>query len=212
MSIELNDIDKEFLRLEPSFLWAARTMADLPPMGVKEIAFAGRSNVGKSSLVNAVLNRKGMARASSEPGRTREMIFFSLKDKEGSEKFRIVDLPGYGYAKASKTEIQRWTNATRDFLKGRAVLGRVFVLIDGRHGIKENDLEVLRELDIAAVVYQIVLTKADKVKKSELELIVEKAKAIIKKRPAAHPEILLVSSHDQIGLTALRQEILNLSA
>lgn len=211
MPSELNEIDKEFLRLEPSFLWAARTMGDLPPMGVKEIAFAGRSNVGKSSLVNAVLNRKGMARASSEPGRTREMIFFSLKDKDNIEKFRIVDLPGYGYAKASKTEIQRWTSATRDFLKGRAVLGRVFLLIDGRHGIKDNDLEVLRELDTAAVVYQIVLTKADKIKKSDLDKIIEKAHELIKKRPAAHPEILVVSSHDQIGLSALRHEILRLT-
>jgi GTP-binding protein len=210
MEIAQELTDKEFLRLEPSFLWAARTMGDLPPMNVTEIAFAGRSNVGKSSLVNGILNRKGMARASSEPGRTKELIFFSMKDKDGEERLRIVDLPGYGYAKASKTEIQRWTSATRDFLKGRAVLKRVFVLIDGRHGIKENDLDILKELDIAAVSYQIVLTKIDKVKKSEFEAVVAKAQEVLKKRPAAHPVVLAVSAHEHIGLSTLRAEILSL--
>lgn len=210
MTDEAINSDKEFLRLEPSFLWAARTMGDLPPMGVAEVSFAGRSNVGKSSLVNAILNRKGMARASSEPGRTKELIFFAMKDKDAIEKFRIVDLPGYGYAKASKTEIQRWTHATREFLKGRAVLKRVFVLIDGRHGIKDNDLDVLKELDTAAVVYQIVLTKADKIKQSELSATIEKARELIKKRPAAHPEILVVSAHNQTGISELRKEIWSL--
>ncbi len=210
MEQTVQESDKEFLRLVPSFLWAARTMGDLPPMNVTEVAFAGRSNVGKSSLVNAVLNRKGMARASSEPGRTRELIFFALKDKDENERLRIVDLPGYGYAKASKTEIARWTSATRDFLKGRAVLKRVFVLIDGRHGIKDNDLEILKELDTAAVVYQIILTKADKIKKSELAATIAKAQDAIKKRPAAHPVVLAVSSHDFVGLSELRSEILSL--
>lgn len=210
MNDEAPNADREFARLEPSFLWAARTMGDLPPMSVTEVAFAGRSNVGKSSLVNAILNRKHMARSSQEPGRTKELIFFSMKDKEGQEHFRIVDLPGYGYAKASKTEIERWTSATRDFLKGRAVLKRVFVLVDGRHGLKESDLDVLKELDSAAVVYQIILTKADKIKKSELAATIAKAQDAIKKRPAAHPNVLVVSSHEQTGLTELRTEILGL--
>ncbi len=206
----LNDTDKVFLRLSPSFMWAAATMAQLPPMGPNEMAFAGRSNVGKSSLVNGVLNRKGLARASSEPGRTRELIFFSLKNSEDEEIVRIVDLPGYGYAKASKSEIKRWTDATRDFLKGRAVLKRVFVLIDSRHGIKENDIAVLNELDKAAVVYQIVLTKIDKLKQNEIESAKSAALEILKKRPAAHPQIIAVSSHNNIGLSELREEILSL--
>lgn len=210
-SIEgVSETEKEFLRLNPTFMWAAATMKDLPPMGANEIAFAGRSNVGKSSLVNGVLNRKGLARASSEPGRTREMIFFTLKDKEEYEIVRIVDLPGYGYARASKSEIARWTDATREFLKGRAVLKRVFVLIDGRHGIKPNDLEVLRELDGAAVSYQIVLTKADKIKKGEFDATVARAQEIIKKRPAAHPVVLAVSAFEGTGLQALREEIMSL--
>ena len=206
----LNDKDKAFLRLTPSFMWAAATMAQLPPMGPNEIAFAGRSNVGKSSLVNGVLNRKGLARASGEPGRTRELIFFSLKNNEDEEIVRIVDLPGYGYAKASKTEIKRWTDATRDFLKGRAVLKRVFVLIDSRHGIKETDVAVLNELDKAAVVYQIVLTKIDKLKANEVEAAIATALDALKKRPAAHPEIIAVSAHNNIGLAELREEILSL--
>lgn len=210
MTEELGEIDKDFLRLTPSFMWAAKTMKDIPPMGVTEIAFAGRSNVGKSSLVNAVLNRKGMARASSEPGRTRELIFFSMKNAEENEVFRIVDLPGYGYAKAPKTEIKRWTDATRDFLSGRAVLKRVFVLVDSRHGIKESDTEVLRALDKSAVVYQIVLTKVDKVSKAELEKVLAKTAELIKKKPAAHPEIICVSSHKNQGLTAIRHEMLTL--
>lgn len=203
-------LSSELLRLNPTFMWAARTMADLPPMTVTEVAFAGRSNVGKSSLVNAVLNRKNMARASSEPGRTREMIFFTLKNKEEVERVRIVDLPGYGYAKAPKTEIHRWTSATREFLKGRAVLKRVFVLIDARHGIKDNDIEVLKELDTAAVVYQIILTKADKLKPAGVKKIIEETQDKIKKRPAAHPVVLAVSSHSHLGLDELRAEILRL--
>lgn len=204
------EIDKAFLRLNPTFIWSAATNNDLPPMDTMEIAFAGRSNVGKSSLVNAILNRKGLARASSEPGRTRSMIFFSMKDKEEQEIFRIVDLPGYGYAKASKTEIKRWTDATRAFLKGRAVLKRVFVLIDGRHGIKDSDIDVLKELDGAAVSYQIILTKIDKVRKSDYDTLINSTKEKIIKRPAAHPEILAVSSFENLGLSELRQEIFRL--
>ena len=206
-----SDAEKSLLRLEPVFMWAAATMSQLPPMGANEVAFAGRSNVGKSSLVNATLNRRGLARASSEPGRTRELIFFSLNDKDGAEYIRIVDLPGYGYARASKTEIARWTSATRDFLKGRTALKRVFVLIDARHGLKPNDLEILKELDSAAVSYQIILTKTDKLKSAELTSLIEQTAAIIAKRPAAYPEVMAVSAHNGQGLQELREEIMSLA-
>lgn len=202
---------ERLFRLEPRFLWAAKTMADLPPMGAPEICFAGRSNVGKSSLVNALVGRKGLARASSEPGRTRELIFFTLAGKDEVERVRIVDLPGYGHAVASKTEIARWNIATKDFLRGRATLKRAFVLIDSRHGVKPNDLEVLSMLDSAALSYQIVLTKVDKLKKGELDAVISATQEVLKKRPAAHPDILPVSSHEQIGIGRLRDEIASLS-
>jgi GTP-binding protein len=201
---------KTLLALEPTFLWAAATMKDLPPMGPVEVAFAGRSNVGKSSLVNGLLNRNGLARASGEPGRTRELIFFAMKDAAGADAFRIVDLPGYGYAKAPKTEIARWTAATRDFLRGRSTLKRVFVLIDSRHGVKDTDLEVMTGLDKAAVNYQVVLTKTDKLKAGELDKAVAHTLAALAKRPAAHPMVLSVSSREGTGLADLRAEIVEL--
>ncbi|GIU67219.1 putative GTP-binding protein EngB [Candidatus Phycosocius spiralis] len=200
---------ERLFRLEPRFLWAAKTMADLPPTGAPEVCFAGRSNVGKSSLVNALVGRKGLARASSEPGRTRELIFFGIAGKDEIDKIRIVDLPGYGHAVASKTEIARWNEATRDFLRGRVTLKRAFVLIDSRHGLKPNDLEVMSLLDASALAYQIILTKIDKLKKGELEGVVEQTREGLKKRPAAHPEILPISSHEQIGIDRLREEIAN---
>ncbi|MES1197205.1 MAG: ribosome biogenesis GTP-binding protein YihA/YsxC, partial [Pseudomonadota bacterium] len=167
-----------------------------------EVAFAGRSNVGKSSLINALTGRKAIARASSEPGRTRELNFFLLDDH-----LRLVDLPGYGYAKAPKTEIARWTSLMRDFLRGRTSLSRVFLLIDGRHGLKDTDADVMKALDQAAVVYQIVLTKADKIKPTELEAIRAATADAIKRRPAAHPEIIATSSETGAGLDLLRAEI-----
>lgn len=202
---------ERLFRHEPRFVWAARTMADLPPMGAPEVAFAGRSNVGKSSLVNALTGRKTLARASSEPGRTRELIFFALARPGETDRIRLVDLPGYGYARAPKSEIARWTGATRDFLRGRATLKRVFVLVDGRHGIKETDEQVLRALDAAAVVYQVVLTKADKLGAGEAAKAVEAAAAKIRKRPAAHPHVLLVSSHAGRGIDTLRDAIAELA-
>lgn len=198
-------------RLEPRFLWAARTMKDLPPMGAPEVAFAGRSNVGKSSLINALTGRKALARASSEPGRTRELIFFGLARSGEADRIRLVDLPGYGYARAPKSEIARWTGATRDFLRGRATLARVFVLVDSRHGIKETDEQVLRALDAAAVVYQLVLTKTDKLKAVEREAVLAAAGGRIARRPAAHPEILMVSSHAGHGIDALRDAVAELA-
>lgn len=181
-------------------------MADLPEADRPEAAFAGRSNVGKSSLVNALFNRKNLARASGEPGRTRELNFFLL-----GEAFRIVDLPGYGYAKAPKTEIARWTALTRDYLRGRPGLKRVFLLIDSRHGVGAGDIAVMQTLDEAAVVYQIVLTKADKLKPTEVAAMEAATALKIKKRPAAHPQVISVSSVKGAGLWRLQQEIMALA-
>ncbi len=177
-------------------------MSQLPDADVPEVAFAGRSNVGKSSLVNALTGRKGLARASTEPGRTRELNFFRLGDK-----LRLVDLPGYGYAKAGKGDIKRWTELTRDYLRGRAALKRVILLIDGRHGLKPHDRDVMDALDVAAVTYQIVLTKADKVKPTDLAAIVAETHAAIAKRPAAHPEIIGTSAETGAGVEQLRAGI-----
>jgi GTP-binding protein len=197
---------RRFLGLPIAFERGVTRMDDLPDADRPEVAFAGRSNVGKSSLVNGALNRTHLARASSEPGRTRELNFFKV-----AEIVRIVDLPGYGYAKAPKTEIERWTRLTRDYLRGRPGLARVFLLIDGRHGLKEPDLAVMKTLDEAAVVYQIVLTKTDKPKTTELEALIAKTAAAISRRPAAHPIILACSAHEGFGLDALRSEIMALA-
>ncbi|MBL8542568.1 MAG: YihA family ribosome biogenesis GTP-binding protein [Hyphomonadaceae bacterium] len=177
-------------------------MRQLPGTELPEVAFAGRSNVGKSSLVNAITGRKGLARASTEPGRTRELNYFRVGDR-----LRLVDLPGYGFAKAGKGDIKRWTALTRDFLRGRPNLMRVFLLIDSRHGLKEHDKEVMDELDKAAVTYQLVFTKSDKVKPTELAALTGQTAALIAKRPAAFPEIIATSSETGAGIEALRAEI-----
>lgn len=181
-------------------------MSDLMDADRPEIAFAGRSNVGKSTLVNAVAGRRALARASSEPGRTRELNFFAL-----GEKLRIVDLPGYGYAKAPKAAIERWTKLTRDYLRGRPGLVRVFLLIDSRHGIMANDLAVMTTLDEAAVVYQVVLTKGDKLKPPERDRRLGETAAALSRRPAAHPHIHLVAAQTGEGVPALRMEIMRLA-
>ncbi len=178
----------------------------LPDASLPEICFAGRSNVGKSSLINALCNQKGLARASNTPGRTRELNYFNLSDR-----IYLVDLPGYGYARASKTDIAHWTKLTRDFLRGRAPLRRVFVLIDSRRGIMEADQEVMAMLDEAAVTYQIVLTKTDKLKKGQLEKTLGASQQKIAKRPAAHPDVLVTSAEKKHGLDALRAEIVSLA-
>ena len=152
------------------FVWASPSIETLPPMAGVEVAFAGRSNVGKSSLINALTGRNALARTSHTPGRTQELIFFDGPDKAG---LRLVDMPGYGYASAPKTKVASWTRLIHQFLQGRATLARVYVLIDGRHGIKEVDQDVLKTLDKSAVSYQVVLTKADQVKAAELEKQIE---------------------------------------
>lgn len=181
------------------FLVSAADENDLPQLGGSEVAFAGRSNVGKSSLLNALTERKTLARTSNTPGRTRLLNFFSL-----SGRLILVDLPGYGYARASKTDIARWTQLTRGYLKGRPQLRRVCLLIDARHGLKASDRQVMEELDTAAVSYQIVLTKADKMKPEPLQRLVEETEAAVAKHPAAHPFCLVTSAESGAGIAELR--------
>ena len=191
---------------EVLFMLSVVNLDSLPPADRPEICFAGRSNVGKSSLINALTNRKGLARASNTPGRTRELNYFNV-----DRRLNLVDLPGYGYARAPKTEISNWTRLTRAFLRGRAGLRRVFLLIDSRHGIKPSDVELMELLDDAAVTYQLVLTKSDKIKKAELDKIMRRTSRTIGKRPAAHPELMVTSSEKKTGLDDLRAEIATLA-
>ena len=184
------------------FVRGVTRLEDLPHEEWPETAFAGRSNVGKSSLLNALTNRKSLARTSGDPGRTRELNFFDA----GGELF-LVDLPGYGYARAPKTEVKRWTALTRDYLRGRPTLKRVFLLIDSRHGIKAVDESIMDVLDEAAVSYQLVLTKTDKLKRPEVDKRLAETSAKIAKRPAAHPVIHATSSSKTLGIGELRAEI-----
>jgi GTP-binding protein len=176
--------------------------AGLPDGERPEVAFAGRSNVGKSSLINAIVNRKGLARTSNTPGRTQEINFFDL-----GGRLHLVDLPGYGHAEAPKKRVEAWNRLIRDYLRGRAQLRRVFLLIDARHGMKPIDAEIMTLLDDSAVSYQAVLTKIDKLKPGDVGNVVSALAARIAKRPAAHPQVLATSSARQIGLEALRAEI-----
>ncbi len=185
-----------------TFMLSGVSLDALPPADLSEVCFAGRSNVGKSSLINALTNQNGLARASNTPGRTRELNYFSA-----DERIRLVDLPGYGYARASKTDIERWTKLTRAYLAGRAALRRVFLLIDSRHGLKPGDLEIMAILDETAVTYQLILTKIDKIKKTELEKVAIRTQKAIAKRPAAHPELIHTSSVKKTGLDVLQAEI-----
>jgi GTP-binding protein len=183
------------------FLMGAAQIEQLPPPDLPEIAFAGRSNVGKSSLINALVGRGGLARSSSEPGRTREVNFFVLDGR-----VRLVDLPGYGFAKASKGETRRFQNLARDYLRGRPNLRRVYLLIDARHGLKPADGGAMDAFDLAAVSYQIVLTKADKLKPAAAEAERLRTEAAIVKRPAAFPRVLAASAVTGAGLEILRAE------
>ena len=185
------------------FVKGCVSINDLPPMDRVEISFAGRSNVGKSSLINALCGTSGLARTSNTPGRTQELNIFESQ----SENLRIVDMPGYGYAKAPEPTVRAWTKLVHRYLTGRVTLRRVYVLVDARHGPKDNDLSVMNELDRAAVSYQVVMTKIDKPLAKELEQTYAATVAAIAKRPAAHPQVIQTSSEKGLGLTQLRTEI-----
>jgi GTP-binding protein len=187
---------------ETSFMMGAAAIDGLPAADLPEVAFAGRSNVGKSSLINAVTGRLHLARASTAPGRTREVNFFVV-----DEKLRLVDLPGYGFAKVSRDTARKFQNLGRAYLRGRPNLKRAYLLIDARHGLKDVDQEALEAFDTAAVSYQIILTKADKLKASEVAAMTEKTLAAIIKRPAAFPRVLATSAEKGLGIPELRAEI-----
>jgi GTP-binding protein len=189
------------------FIWASPSIETLPPMAGVEIAFAGRSNVGKSSLINALTGRNALARTSSTPGRTQELIFFDGPAQAG---LRLVDMPGYGYAAASKAKVASWTTLIHKYLEGRSNLARVYVLIDARHGLKDVDLDVLKTLDRSAVSYQVVLTKADQIKKSELEGRITDVRTSLATHPAAFPEVLATSSEKSEGIPQLRAAMVRL--
>lgn len=188
-----------------AFLKSAPELRFLPDAEVPEVAFAGRSNVGKSSLLNALTNRSGLARTSNTPGRTQELNFFDVGEPPA---FRLVDMPGYGFAKAPKDMVRKWRYLVNDYLRGRQVLKRALVLIDSRHGIKDVDRDILKMLDDAAVGYRIVLTKADKVKATELADVRARTEEEARKRPAAHPDILATSSEGGMGISELRAAVL----
>lgn len=194
------------------FIWAAAKPDNLPPPGPLEIAFAGRSNVGKSSLLNALTGRNALARTSHTPGRTQQLNFFALGDAPGSEKVRLVDMPGYGYASASKEKIASWTRLMKDYLRGRSTLARVFVLVDGRHGVKDVDREMFDLLDKSAVSYQVVLTKRDEIKKSEIEPRIAATLEALKRHPAAYPQTIFTSSRTGECVPDLRAAIAQLLA
>lgn len=193
---------QQLFRKEVTFLRGVTRMEDLPPSTVNEVAFVGRSNVGKSSLLNALTKRKSLARTSKTPGCTRQLNFFTV-----NETLRIVDLPGYGYAKAAKTEVKGWNQLIKDYLQGRPNLRQVCVLVDGRHGFKPPDIEIMKLLDVQAVSYQVVFTKRDKVKQADIKQREEALEALQTEHPALHPEGFFVSSHSGEGMDAIRNRL-----
>ena len=195
---------------EAEFIIGAARLEQLPAGDRLEICFAGRSNVGKSSLINALTGRKSLARASNTPGRTQQLNYFALAHPDISSLY-LVDLPGYGYAKAPKTEVERWQGVLRGYLSGRASLRRCFLLIDSRHGVKAVDTEIMDMLDAAAVSYQTVLTKADKMKEAALDAVIASTAQIISKRPAAYPQLIVTSAEKQEGIEDLRAAVVRLA-
>ena len=206
---ELDESRKEQGRLlfskETNFVKGVVDMQGLPNPDKIEVCFSGRSNVGKSSLINALTGRKGLARASNTPGRTQEINFFSIP-----ENHYLVDLPGYGYANAPIKIVEQWQNLLKQYLAGRQSLRRAFVLVDGRHGVKKVDTEIMSMLDSSAVTFQVVLTKLDKVKEKDRENILEQVRSNLQKHPAAFPEIILTSSEKGWGIQTLRSVIAKL--
>jgi GTP-binding protein len=192
----------QLFRQESEFVKGVVDVAGLPSDNLPEVAFAGRSNVGKSSLLNALLGRQGLARTSNTPGRTRELNYFRL-----GEGLYVVDMPGYGYAKASKALVRDWNHLIRDYLRGRTQLKRVFLLIDSRHGVKENDKETMKLMDKSAVSYQLVLTKTDKLKPREVEAVIAGTIEQAAKHGAAYPEVVVTSAEKKQGIEELRQAV-----
>lgn len=190
------------------FVLGAPALDILPPADRPEIAFSGRSNVGKSTLINALVRQRGLARTSNTPGRTQELNYFNVP---GAELY-LVDMPGYGYAKAPKDKVEAWGKLVRDYLRGRRSLKRVFVLVDARHGLKDEDKPVMGLLDQSAVSYQVVLTKSDKLSVSALQAVIDKVKTATASHPAAHPVIHITSSQTGLGIDLLRAEIAALLA
>lgn len=190
---------------ETEFVKGVVAMSGLPPADRMEVCFAGRSNVGKSSLINALTGRKGLARASNTPGRTQEINYFTAGDAH-----YLVDLPGYGFANAPLPVVEKWQRLLKQYLSGRQTLRRAFVLIDARHGVKKVDAEILSLLDSAAVTFQVVLTKADKVKEKEREQVLDQVRGALSKHPAAYPELVVTSSEKGWGIPTLRAIIATL--
>ena len=196
----------ELFRQPVSFVLSVAKLSQLPLTDLPEVAFAGRSNVGKSSIINALFNQKKLAKTSNTPGRTQQLNYFNLNDK-----LHLVDLPGYGYAEAPESMVKQWQQLIFDYLRGRVNLQRVFLLIDSRHGLKKVDTEVMEMLDKAAVTYQLVLTKIDKISTKQLSSIEQKLHQELKNHAAAYPEIIATSSEKNLGLEDLRAEIASFS-